>query len=182
VGYQTLIRRGRYERAGFELYGAAVTAARQRAFYAVIGVPDTLDGRFDMIAIFVFLIINRLTREPSPGPELAQAVFDALFSDMDVNLREMGVGDLTVGRKVRVMWEAFHGRSASYAAALRDGDVAALEAALGRNVWRDGSPPDGAARALGQVVIEANAHLDRQSLADLTRGIVDFPAVKDQGR
>ena len=70
-------------------------AARAPALYAVLGVPDTLDGRFDMVGLHAFLLIDRLRRDPPPGPELAQAVFDAMFSDMDVTLREMGVGDLT---------------------------------------------------------------------------------------
>ena len=115
MGLLSLIRRGRYERVGFELYGAAVAAARDPFLYTALRVPDTLDGRFDMIGLHTFLLIQRLKREPAPGPALAQAVFDAMFSDMDINLREMGVGDLSVGRKVRVMWEAFHGRAAAYA-------------------------------------------------------------------
>src|SRR6202453_1646606 len=136
VGLLGLILRDRHERAGFELYGAAVAAARDPFFYTSLGVPDTLDGRFDMVGLYTFLIIQRLTREPAPGPALAQAVFDAMFGDMEVNLREMGVGDLSVGRKVRVMWEAFHGRSAAYQEALAAGDAERLAAALERNVWR----------------------------------------------
>src|SRR5206468_4255637 len=81
------------------------------------------------------------------SPALAQAVFDAMFSDMDLNLREMGVGDLSVGKRVRVMWEAFHGRCTAYQAAIEAGDVPALEAALVRNVWRGQASPDGAVGA-----------------------------------
>jgi cytochrome b pre-mRNA-processing protein 3 len=179
MGLLSLLRPGRHERAGFELYGAAVAAARERVFYTDIGVPDTLDGRFDMIALYVFLVINRLAREPPAGPKLAQAVFDAMFSDMDVNLREMGVGDLSVGRKVRVMWEAFHGRSASYEAALRDRDSDGLEAALERNVWRGASPPEGATSALRRVVLRVQGCLDGQRLSDLSRGTVAFPAAEE---
>ena len=174
MGFLGLIRRGRHERAGFELYGAAVTAARAPYFYTALGVPDTLDGRFDMVGLFTFLLIQRLKREPPPGPALAQAVFDAMFSDMDVNLREMGVGDLSVGRKVRVMWEAFHGRSAAYAAALDSGDMTALEAALHRNVWRGEPPPDGSVAALRRMVESQGAHLAAQPLAALSRGVVGF--------
>ena len=101
--------RRRHERAGFALYTSAVAAARSPFFYTA----DTLDGRFDLVGLHVFLLIDRLRRDPPPGPELAQAVFDAMFADMDVNLREMGVGDLSVGKKVRAMWEAFHGRAAA---------------------------------------------------------------------
>src|SRR5437763_864270 len=84
VGLLSLIRRGRHERVGFELYGIAVKAARDPFLYTALQVPDTLDGRFDMISLYTFLLIQRLKREPLPGPALAQSVFDAMFSDMDV--------------------------------------------------------------------------------------------------
>jgi len=168
-------RRKRHERIGFLLYGAAVAAARQPWFYAVLGVPDTLDGRFDLLSLFAFLLIERLRPEPMPGPALAQAVFDAMFSDMDVNLREMGVGDLSVGKKVKAMWNAFHGRSIAYAAALASGDEAALEAAIARNVWRGAAPPPGSAAALARLVAAARAELGHQPLVALSEGKVSFP-------
>jgi cytochrome b pre-mRNA-processing protein 3 len=174
VGLLSLIRRGRQERVGFELYGGAVAAARDPFLYTDLGVPDTVDGRFDMVSLHTFLVIQRLQRDPAPGPALAQAVFDAMFSDMDVNLREMGVGDLSVGRKIRVMWEAFHGRAAAYAAAMKAEDTKALDAALERNVWRGIPPPDGAAQALRRAVLAQEAHLSSQESAALTRGGVVF--------
>jgi len=174
VGLLGLIRRDRHERAGFGLYGAAVAAARDPFFYTALGVPDTLDGRFDMVGLHSFLIIQRLTREAAPGPALAQAVFDAMFGDMDINLREMGVGDLSVGRKVRVMWEAFHGRSVAYKAAMDAGDVIALDAALSRNVWRDEPPHHRAVEILRRIVWSQDAHLAAQDLVRLLRGEIEF--------
>jgi cytochrome b pre-mRNA-processing protein 3 len=174
VGLLGLIRRGRHERAGFELYAAAVAAAREPFFYTTLGVPDTLDGRFDMVGLYAFLVIQRLKRELPPGPVLAQAVFDAMFSDMDVNLREMGAGDLSVGRKVRAMWEAFHGRAAAYASALGADDTIALDAALLRNVWRGKFPPDGSLEGLRGIVLSQSAHLAAQGLTGLVHGVVDF--------
>jgi cytochrome b pre-mRNA-processing protein 3 len=179
VGLLGLIRRGRHERAGFELYAASVAAAREPFFYTTLGVPDTLDGRFDMVGLYAFLVIQRLKRELPPGSVLAQAVFDAMFSDMDVNLREMGVGDLSVGRKVRVMWEAFHGRAAAYASALEAGDMIALDAALLRNVWRGKFPPDGSVRGLRGIVLSQCAHLATQGLTGLEHGAVYFLRAED---
>ena len=167
-------RRNRREQAGFRLYGAAMAASRAPFAYRVIGVPDTLDGRFDLLCVYVFLLIRRLQREPEPGPALAQAVFDAMFGDMDVTLREMGVGDLSVGRRVRAMWEALNGRSTAYEAAMRAGDATALAAALARNVWRGAEPPDGAAASLARVALAQAAFLDGQDLAGLAAGDVDF--------
>jgi cytochrome b pre-mRNA-processing protein 3 len=182
VSLLSLIRRNRHERAGFELYGAAVAAARDPFLYMSLGVPDTLDGRFDMVGLYAFLLIQRLKRETTPGPALAQAVFDAMFSDMDVNLREMGVGDLAVGRKVRIMWEAFHGRSAAYAKAMESGDVDALDAALERNVWRGNPPLDGAIAALRRLTLSQEAHLSGQGLSGLTRGSAHFLPAEEASR
>src|SRR6478672_6384101 len=126
LGLGGLRRANKNERAGIALYGAAVAAAREPWFYLSLGVPDTLDGRFDLIALHAFLLVHRLQDAPAPGPELAQAVFDAMFSDMDNNLREIGVSDLSVGRRMRAMWEAFHGRSQAYATAIGAADRAGL--------------------------------------------------------
>jgi cytochrome b pre-mRNA-processing protein 3 len=169
-----LRRRDRHERTGFRLYGMAVAAARAPALYAVLGVPDTLDGRFEMVGLHAFLLIDRLRREPPPGPDLAQSVFDAMFSDMDVTLREMGVGDLTVGKRVREMWEAFHGRAAAYEAALADADHDALATALGRNVWRGLTPAPGAPEALAAMVRAQQAGLAEQDLAAFVAGNARF--------
>ncbi len=164
----------RYERVGFELYGAAVAAARSPEYYRDIGVPDTLDGRFDLIGLHVALLVRHLRGLPPPGPALAQAVFDAMFNDMDINLRELGVGDLSVGRKVKAMWEAWHGRAVVYETALAQSDQAALEQALVRNVWRGAAPDAAMVAALGRQVRAQDAHLSRQGLDDLRRGRVGF--------
>lgn len=169
-----LTRRRRYERTGFILYGAAVAAARDPWLYQTLAVPDTLDGRFDLVGVYVFLVIDRLGREPEPGPALAQAVFDAMFSDMDINLREMGVSDVSISRRMRAMWEAFNGRSQAYAAALAAHDPAELEAALARNVWR-GSPPGAAEMAgLARLVRAQAGCLANQGLDALRAGQVSF--------
>ncbi len=166
------------ERIGYVLYGAAVAAARQPFFYAGLGVPDTLNGRFDMVGLHAFLLIRRLTGEGPEGARLAQAVFDAMFHDMDVNLREMGVGDLSVGKKVRVMWEAFHGRAAVYADAMAVGPEALAEA-LERNVWPGDSGQHLAAANLARLAYAQDAHLARLSFDQIRTGEALFidPAV-----
>jgi cytochrome b pre-mRNA-processing protein 3 len=167
-----LRRRDKHERAAFQLYGSAVAAARDPYLYATLGVPDTLDGRFDAIVLHVYLVIRRLDIEPDAGPPLAQAVFDAMFLDMDINLREMGVGDLSVGKRNRAMWEAFHGRSAAYAAVWDD--TPALEAAFARNFWRGAEPPAGSAAALARLSVMQAAFLAGQGMDALRRGELRF--------
>ncbi len=176
----SLFRRKPHERPGFMLYGAAVAAARDDWFYGALAVPDTLDGRFDTVGLHVALLIRRLRTDPDPrGAAMAQAVFDAMFGDMDVNLREMGVGDLSVGKKVREMWEAFHGRAKAYEAAVGAGDAAALALALQRNIWREEPGEAGAtsaAAALAAHGLLVAAQLAGQPLATLLLGSVSFPA------
>jgi len=169
---------GRHERAGFLLYGSVVKAARDPFYFSTLGVADTLDGRFDLVGLFAAVLIRRLRLLPKPGAALAQAVFDAMFADMDINLRELGVGDMVIGKRVRVMWEAFHGRAVAYEAPLAAGDAAALAAALARNVWR-GAAPDGAAARLSALTLRQDAHLAGIGLDRLARGEVDFLAAPD---
>jgi cytochrome b pre-mRNA-processing protein 3 len=92
-----------------------------------------------------------------------------MFADMDINLREMGVGDMTIAKRVRAMWEAFHGRALAYAPALAQGDQATLSAALARNVWR-GQAPEGAAVRLARAALAQDRHLSSLGLAELRAG------------
>lgn len=167
-----LFRRKMHERTGFALYNAAVAAARAPWLYTGLGVPDTLDGRFDLVGAHVFLIIDRLRAVAEPGPAVAQAVFDAMFSDMDFNLREMGVGDMSVSKRMKEMWEAFHGRAEAYGAALA-AEPAELSEALRRNVWR-GAAPDGAAEALADLVRRQKAALATVPVEQFAKGELRF--------
>jgi cytochrome b pre-mRNA-processing protein 3 len=174
MGLFALFRRKPFVRPGFLLYGAAVAAARQPVLFADIGIPDTNRGRFEAICLFVSLVLRRILAEPDPrARDLSQAVFDAMFSDMDHTLREMGVGDLSVGKKNRELWEAFHGRARAYWAALDAGDQAALAAALARNLWPKGAPEGSAARLAAIAAAEAES-LAAQPFAALAAGQARF--------
>lgn len=164
------------------LYRAAVTAARAPVFYAAHGVPDTPDGRFDMVALHVFLALRRLKRDGgTTALAMAQALTDLMFADMDRNLRELGVGDLGVGRQVKALAAAFRGRAEAYDAALdRDGE-GDLAAALRRNVFRADAPAEtttgtGRANVLAAYARAADAALAGQATATILSGIVSFPS------
>ncbi len=118
------------------LYGAIVAQGRLQVFYAGFGVPDTVEGRFEMVVLHLVLVLGRLQHCPS-GQNLSQALFGAFCRDMDHNLREMGVGDLTVPKQMKRLGEAFFGRQRVYDAALAEEDPAALTAAIARNVFSD---------------------------------------------
>lgn len=173
-----LFRRKPFEREGYMLYGAAVAVARQPEFYLEMAVPDTLQGRFDLVGLHVALLIRRLRHdEDKAGKDVAQAVFDAMFNDMDVNLREMGVGDMSISRRVKGLWEAFHGRAQAYEAALDGADQAALEAALLRNIFAGHAPeaPTALPRLAAHALATAEA-LAGQPMAALRTGKASFPA------
>jgi cytochrome b pre-mRNA-processing protein 3 len=150
------------------LYEAIVAAARRTTFYEDMGVPDTVDGRFDMIVLHLFVVLDRLKGEHQ---NLQQAITDEFFKDMDRSLREMGVGDLSVGKKVRKMAEAYAGRIQAYGEAAAKDDEALL-AAVQRNVYAN-SGNSGAGR-LVQTVRLMQAKLASQSANQLAQGNVEL--------
>lgn len=156
------------------LYRSVLTQARQPAFFVGGGVPDTVDGRFDLVALHAFLVMHRLKGEDdSRAQDLSQALFDRLFLDMDQNLREMGVGDLSVGRKVKQMAKAFYGRVAAYDAGLEEG-TAVLAEALERNLLRKAEATTEQATTLATYTERQARTLTDQSLDDLLAGRVAF--------
>ena len=127
-------------------YAAVVAQARRPEFYGELGVPDTLDGRFELVALHTFLILRRLKAQGQAGGA-GQALVDLFVEDMDASLRELGAGDLGVGRKVQAMAKALYGRIAAYEAGLA-GSGEALEAALRRNLYGTAPAPGPAPAAL----------------------------------
>jgi cytochrome b pre-mRNA-processing protein 3 len=157
------------------LYLEIVRQARQPAFYTSFGVPDTLDGRFDMIVLHAVLVLLRLRAEGAAGEVLGQALFDMLFADMDRSLREMGVGDLGVGKRVKQMGKAVYGRLAAYDAGLAAGG-AELEAAVGRNLYGTVTPDPAQVAAMARYARAGAAELAIQPLDALMAGRLAFPA------
>ncbi len=168
-------RRSRRNPSIDALYGMIVAQARSPAFYRGYGVPDTVEGRFDMILLHLALLLRRLRETASEGPmgqeHLGQELFDRFCRDMDGNFREMGVGDLAVPKRMLQVAEAFYGRAAAYDQALDGGDAAALEAALGRNVFGGGAALG--ARRLATYMRQAATGLAVQD--GLARGELRFP-------
>jgi cytochrome b pre-mRNA-processing protein 3 len=155
------------------LYGAIVTQAREPVFYRDFGVADTVDGRFDMIVLHAFMVFEKLKASGSEGADLAQAVVDLFFLDMDRSLREMGVGDLAVPKRVRTMAESFAGRSTAYHNATAGGDRGALPDAIGRNLFPEAERVPPAACALAAYTL---AFLDRsEEPGTLLQGSAAFP-------
>jgi len=125
--------RARFQPTIEAIYGMIVAQARLPVFYEQYRVPDTVNGRFDMVLLHLWLVLRRLREAAEGGAALSQALFDHFCSDMDDNLREMGVGDLTVPKRMVKFAEAFYGRTGAYDAALKAGGDE-LAQALARNV------------------------------------------------
>ncbi len=158
--FDRLFRRTPDLKAADALFAAVVAQSRRPEFYRELGVPDTLDGRFDMINLHVVLVMRRL-KHKDHAP-VSQALFDAYFKNLDSSLREMGVGDLTVPKRIRVMAEAFYGRVKAYESAFADdAPEDALALAITRNVFRseDGEPLTPAAQTLAAYMRHQDDHL-----------------------
>jgi cytochrome b pre-mRNA-processing protein 3 len=167
-------RRNSQARTIHALYGAIVAQARSPTFYADYRVPDTVEGRFDLIVLHLVLLLRRLGHRAEAGRGLGQELFDAFCRDLDANLREMGVGDLAVPKRMRAFAEAFYGRQAAYLAALDAADQRVFEKALARNIFAAGD--DAGAALLARYARAAVRRLDAQDDGALIGGEVVFPS------
>ena len=158
-------------RRAHALYVKIAEASRREVFYLDLRVPDTPEGRYDLLSIHAILLMRRLRGESEQAVAFAQLVFDVMFRDIDDSLREMGVGDMKIGSKVRAYAEAFYGRAKAYEEGL-DGD-GNLEDAMARNVYNDDDASRGA--ALARYMREADAALASQDATEIMAARVQFP-------
>ncbi len=157
---------GQSRRLIAELHAGLVARAREPVFFRDLAVADTIDGRFDMVVLHAWLLLARLNELGMR--DVGQSLVDTLFTGFDESVRELGVGDIGAGHRVKKIADAFYGRLHAYAAA--DGD-AAMAAALLRNIYRTRSDCEGNADVLARYVRSAQMHLAREPLAS---GRVDF--------
>jgi cytochrome b pre-mRNA-processing protein 3 len=166
-----LFRRNRRADTISALYGMIVAQARTPCFYQDYAVPDTINGRFDLLVLHLVLVIERLNRDPALK-DLAQGLFDRFCADMDDNLREIGIADLKVPKEMRKMGEAFYGRAQAYRAALAASDDAALVEALVRNIYGGMAP---AAARLAAYARQSLKDLEAQEASTFEAGKVRLP-------
>jgi cytochrome b pre-mRNA-processing protein 3 len=164
-------RGGERRRAIATLHAAVSAAARAPALYTELGVPDTVEGRFEALCLHVILALRRLNRLPPPAADVAQDLVDSVFRQLDASLRELGVGDLSVAKRMKKLGAAFYGRAAGYDAALEARDDGPLRAVLARNVL-GGAPEAG---GLAAYVRAADAALAGADLDALLRQGPPFP-------
>ena len=119
-----------------QIYYKCLLASRRPEFYTKFEVADTFDGRFDMLCLIISVYMHQLTREPEKTKDFSQILFDVMFKDIDLTLREMGAGDLGVGKRVKIMSENFMGRLIKYSQSLENKNASLLAKALARNLYR----------------------------------------------
>ena len=176
------MRSRRFSDQADALYRAVVAQARQPAFYRDWGVPDTPIGRFEMIAVHAFLLLHRLKADGATTIALAQEVFDIMFADMDQNLRETGIGDLRVGKRVKRLAQDFYGRVAAYEGGLASADPAVLADALRRNLYGGAAVEPTHPVAIADYVRRQADALAAQPVARLRAGRVEFGPPPDRAR
>jgi len=156
------------------LYGTIVAQSRLPCFYREFGVPDTVNGRFDLLVLHLAVVLDRLAEDPALRA-LGQALFDRFCADMDHNLREMGVGDLSVLKEMQRMGEAYYGRAQAYRSALAAHGEQALVETVKKNIYA-GAPPNPAAPArLAAYMREAVRDVGVQQPAELMAGELRLP-------
>lgn len=170
----SLFRKNTATEPVYAVYSAIVAQSRQPVFYAQWGVPDTVTGRFDMISLHMALLFRRLRDETGDQKEFSQAVFDLFFKDMDRSLREMGVGDLGVPKRIQKMGNIFFGLLAAMNEAMDRGDMVALEGVLARNIYEGEVTPD--VTALANYLMVEDRALSGQNADSITKGALSFEA------
>ena len=161
------------------LYAALTAQARRPEFYLSRGVPDSVDGRFEMVALHAFLLFRRLKGHGDKAGAVAQAVYDVMFGDFDASVRELGAQDLGVGRRIKFMTEAMNGRFAAYDAGLAGGS-SELGLALKRNLYGTAEPHDDVLSRMVDYVRQTDLELSGQPVDQLMRGVVHFPPLDPQ--
>jgi len=163
-----------YQDTAFTLYGLIVAQARQPYFYSDLNVEDTLEGRYEMIIMHAFLLFHRLKGESESAAELGQVVFDTMFRDFDQSLREMGVGDMGVGPRIKKMASSFYGRAGAYDKALEAADNDDLEQVIARNVFNKTEPEKRVLKHLATYMRRNVERLERLSVETILDGTLSF--------
>lgn len=160
------------------LFTAIVGRAREPAFYNALAVPDTLDGRFEMVALHLLLVMRRLKGQGAEAGKLSRRLYETMVDDFEKSLLEMGAGDSGIARRVKTMARGMAGRIRAYDEALADSDGGRLEVALDNNLYGTVDPvPDGVLATMAAYVRACAATLDAQPLESLMRGEVRFAPV-----
>ncbi|MQB43525.1 ubiquinol-cytochrome C chaperone [Rhizobium sp. ICMP 5592] len=156
-------------------YGVLTAMARQPVFYTDYDVPDTVMGRFELLSAVMILFFRRTRSSATSGQELAQEIIDAFFEDIDYSIRELGIGDNSVPKRMKKLAGMFYGRLESYAAAMNGNDRDALATALQRNIYPKPAEDTPSMLGLADWMMMAEAHLASVTEAEVATGSATLP-------
>ncbi len=158
-----------------QIRGEIVAAARRPELYEMLGAPDRMDGRFELLTLHAGLVLRRLAALGGVADAIAQDLVNSLFAHFDDTLREIGYSDIGVAKRLKTMGRAFYGRNAAYAAALDDSSSDELAAALARNVYGAAGREAAQADALARHIVSLDAALAAIPVEAFTEGRFRFP-------
>ncbi|WP_322989113.1 MULTISPECIES: ubiquinol-cytochrome C chaperone family protein [unclassified Hoeflea] len=156
-------------------YALITQAARSPVFYEHMGVPDTVMGRFEMIAVHLILYLRRTGTAGVAAQGIAQEIVDAFFEDIDHSIRELGIGDMGVPKRMKKLARMFYGRVKSYGQAIESGDEAVLADALGRNIHPDDADAARSMQQLSHWVMQTARALEQTDEDTLASGRLTYP-------
>ena len=130
-------KKKKYETVHNDIYQKIVEFSRNKIFYTKFNVPDTIDGRFDMLVLITIIVVFRLSKIKDEGIKLSQKIFDIVFKDLDFSLRELGAGDVSVANNMKKLISSYMGRQKIYLKAFKNDDEKFLAMAFKNNIFRN---------------------------------------------
>ena len=153
-------KKKKYETIPNIIYQKIVEFSRDKIFYIKYNVPDTIDGRFDMLVLITVIIVFRLSKIKNEGKELSQKIFDIIFKDLDFSLRELGAGDVSVTNNMKKLISSYMGRQKVYTKAFKNGDDQFLALAFKNNIFRNNNQKEKLLLSLSRKIFKINKKLD----------------------
>ena len=160
------------------IYEKVVSISRKKKFYTHLKVPDTFDGRFDMLILFTILVVYKLNLIKPQGPLLSQKLFDTLFKDLDYSLRELGAGDVGVISRIKKMSSAYLGRQEAYCKLFKSNNLEGLITSLNNNVYRNVIVDQQKVKLLALFCFETIKKLNNYQEHVILEGNFDFPSLR----
>ena len=153
-------KKKKYETVSNDIYQKIVNFSRNKIFYTKYSVPDTIDGRFDMLVLITIIVVHRLSKIKNEGIELSQKIFDIVFKDLDYSLRELGAGDVSVANNMKKLISSYMGRQKIYVKAFKNEDEKFLALAFKNNIFRNKDQNKNLILLLSKNILKINKKLD----------------------
>ena len=153
-------KKKKYETVINDIYQKIVKFSRNKIFYTKYKVPDTIDGRFDMLVLITILVVFRLSKIKDEGVELSQKIFDTIFKDLDYSLRELGAGDVSVANNMKKLISSYMGRQKIYINAFENNDQNSLSLAFKNNIFRNNDQEQNLTILLSKTIFKINKKLE----------------------